>query len=155
MRYKFSVLVLIPIFLLITMDAHTKSENIESSYIAEFFRQIETTSFLFPEIKEEEKLEIINTIKEENNVIDAVLTQQRSNIKLVLTVENKTSKERAKELGESYIRLVKTFSRDINPNKKIGKGIYNYFVRVNNPNKEIIITGIKENTAEFITWLQV
>ncbi len=80
---------------------------------------------------------------------------QRSNIKLVLTVENKTSKERAKELGESYIRLVKTFSRDINPNKKIGKGIYNYFVRVNNPNKEIIITGIKENTAEFITWLQV
>lgn len=155
MRNKFSVLVLIPVFLLITIDAHAKSDNTEFSLIAEFYHQIETTSLMFPEIKEEEKLKVIDTLKEEDNVIEADLMQKGSKIELVITVESKTSMERAKELGESYIRLVKTFSMDINPNKKLGKGIYNYSVIVNKSKKDIIIIGIKENTAEFITWQQV
>ncbi len=155
MRHKFSVFVLIPVFLLITIDAHTKSENIESSYIAKFYHQIETTSLMFPEIKEEEKLKAIDTMKEEDNVIEADLMQKGSKIELVLTVESKTSRERAKELGESYVRLVKTFSMDINPNKKIGKGIYNYVVMLHNLNKETLIIGIKENMAESIAWQRV
>lgn len=149
---KFSVLVLIPVLLLIVVDALGKPCETESPYITEFYQEMEIISLMFPEIKEEEKLKVINTMKEEDNVIDAVLSQKGSKIELVLTVEDKTSKKRAKELGESYVRLVKTFSMDINPNKKIGKGIYNYYFRVNNPNKEIIITGIKENLAELITW---
>ncbi len=149
---KFSVLVLIPVLLLIVVDALGKPCETESPYMTEFYQEMEIISLMFPEIKEEEKLKVINTMKEEDNVIDAVLSQKGSKIELVLTVEDKTSKKRAKELGESYVRLVKTFSMDINPNKKIGKGIYNYYVRVNNPNKEIIIAGIKENLAELITW---
>ncbi len=155
MRNRFSALLLMPVFLLIAIDSLAKVENSEPCLKAEYTHQIEITSLMFPEIKEEEKLKVINIIKKEENVIDAVITQKGSKIELVLIVKNKTSKQRAKEISESFIRLVKTFSKDINPKKKLGKGIYNYFVRANNLNKEIIIAGIKENSAEFITWQQV
>jgi len=155
MKNKFSVLVLIPVFLLIAVDAIGKPCETESYYINEFYHQIETTSLMFPEIKEEEKLKAINTIKEEDSVIEADLMQKGSKIELILTVEDKTSKKRAKELGDSYVRLVKTFSMDINPNKKIGKGIYNYSVSIRKQNRENIRVGIKENMAELITWQRV
>jgi len=109
-------------------------------------------SLMSPEITKENKRKAIQKIKEQDGVIEAVILQNDAKVKLVLTVIEATTKEQGKELGERFVRLIKTFCRDPNPNKEIGKGIYDYIVEVYYPEKKELVIGIKDRLNEFIAW---
>jgi len=105
-----------------------------------------------PQISEEIKSQVITLIAEYPEVREAAISQQGETLSLVVIVNRTTSKWRAKEIGESFVRLVKTFSEDTAPSKKIGSGIYNYLIGVYYPGSVEVVMGAKVDIAEHITW---
>lgn len=154
------VLIKVLIFYFLSSSSYASFKKIElstlDSYLA-FCPEIQKQerrpiSYIFPKIKEEEKLAAINSIKQKDKVKDACITQDCENINLSLTVDYKTSKERARELGENFIRLVKINSTDINPEEKIGIGFYNYVISVLYPDRQEVVRGTKACNTESIAW---
>ena len=111
-----------------------------------------TNKKVIHKITEQEKQLAINAIEEHKGVRDAAIEQEDEEVSLAIIVEYGTSKERAKELGENFVRLVKTFSQDVNPEKEIGRGIYDYLIGVYYPNNKEIVMGAKASIARSITW---
>lgn len=105
-----------------------------------------------PPLTETQKSLAIETIKDYPRVRDAAVVQDGSDLTLAIIVDYATSEEYAKELGDNFVRLVKTFSEDESPHKRIGKGIYNYLVGVYYPNEELVVMGAKSSTSDHITW---
>ena len=80
-------------------------------------------------------------------------TQKGDRLSLVLIVSSATSLTRAKALGDNFIRLVKTFSKDEpNPTKEIGRGVYSYLIGVYTPSEREIVMGAKVEFSPHITW---
>ncbi len=95
----------------------------------------------------------INKIKQYPEIIEAAITQKGDDLSLVLIVPANTSIKKARDLGDNFVRMVKSLSEDApEPGKKIGKGIYRYLIRVNTKQEEKIVLGAKVQTAENITW---
>lgn len=97
-----------------------------------------------PNITGEAKSMAINAIMESPEVIDAAVVQEDGTLSLVVVVNRATSKSRAKEIGEKFVRLVKSFSKDT--------GIYDYMIGVYYPGKVKVVFGAKANIADHITW---
>ena len=165
MKIKVLVLIIAIVFLLLILNSHVLSEKIELSTLdrcsqscPEIQKQekkekpLELILYMFPKLKEKEKLLAIKLIKQQDKVKDAGISQNNGIIILTLIIDYGTSLERAKELGDNFIRLVKTHSIDVNPEEKIGKGLYKYTIVVVYPNKEEAVRGIKELSSESITW---
>jgi len=105
-----------------------------------------------PQITEEQINLAIQGIKDHPGVRDAYAGQDGKELNLVVIVDYGTSKERAKELGDSFVRLVKTYGPEPVPSKEIGEGIFDYLVGVYYPNKEMVVMGAKVSSADHITW---
>lgn len=63
-----------------------------------------------------------------------------------------TSEQDAKQLGDNFVRLVKTISEEESPQKEIGKGIYDYDVRFSRPDNTPLVSGSKGRFSTHITW---
>ena len=85
-------------------------------------------------------------------VKDAAISQDRNSISLVIVVAAATSPERAQELGENFVRMVKTFSPDTAPGNEIGIGVYDYLIGVYYPNEHQVALGAKSRGAKRISW---
>ncbi len=85
-------------------------------------------------------------------VLDAAISQRERTLSLALVVEHGTSKERAKQLGENFVRSTKSLSKDASPNKSIGKGMYDYLVSVHYPNGDEVVMGAKVSISDRIIW---
>jgi len=94
----------------------------------------------------------INSITQHEEVRDAAVEQKGADVSLVIIVDYSTSPDRARQLGDNFVRLVKTFSEDESPQKEVGTGIYNYLVGVYYPNIEEVVLGAKDKTSPHITW---
>ena len=111
-----------------------------------------------PKITELGKTTAINEIKTYPEVLDAAIAQDRYDLSLAIIVPKGTSEVRAKELGDAFVRLVKTFGlldsgkSEPAPGKEIGKGIFNYLITVAYPDQTIIVQGAKVSFATHITW---
>lgn len=105
-----------------------------------------------PEITEFDKTTAINQIKAYPEVLDAAVEQDDKELSLVLIVEHGTSEELARQLGDNFVRLVKTFGPEPAPGKVIGEGMFNYLIGVYYPNEELIAMGSKVSFATYITW---
>jgi len=103
---------------------------------------------------EHSKLEMaIAAIEEYPEVVDAGVTQKGKTLSLVIVVRRGTSKTRAHELGDNFVRLVKTFNGyETNPGKEIGEGIYDYLIGVYDTNQNKIDSGAKVSFSSKITW---
>ena len=110
------------------------------------------TSNKIPRINQKTKKMAANVIENYPLVIDTAIKQEGRDISLVIVVNGSISKQRAKELGDNFVRLIKTFSKDKVPGEKIGDGIYNYLIGVYDPEENNIVLGTKVYTAEQITW---
>lgn len=91
-------------------------------------------------------------IKGYEEVKDAAISQKGETLSLVVFVEYGISKEKAREMGDNFVRLVKTFTQDISPEKEIGEGIYDYIVGVYYQNQKEVVMGAKSSIARNITW---
>ena len=103
---------------------------------------------------ENSKLEIaIAAIEEYPEVVDAAVTKKGRKLSLAIVVYRGTSKTRAHELGDNFVRLVKTFNgNETNPGKEIGEGIYDYLIGVYDTNQNEIDMGAKVSISSKITW---
>ena len=63
-----------------------------------------------------------------------------------------TNAATAKNLGDNFVRMYKSFSDDDPPARSIGPGKYNYLIGVYTPTEEKIALGAKVKAAERITW---
>lgn len=105
-----------------------------------------------PEVTEEQKGFAIQAIMDYSLVRDAAISQEDETLSLVIIANAAINEEYAKELADSFVRLVKTFSEDVSPGKEIGKGIYDYLVGVYTPSEEEIVIGYKNKDLDHITW---
>ena len=105
-----------------------------------------------PTISDTEKSSAIGTIEDYKGVRDVAISQKGKKVNLAIIVDYSVSKSYAKQLGDNFLRLVKTFSKDKSPSKDIGKGIYDYLVGVYYPNQKNVVMGAKVDFADRITW---
>ena len=160
MKPKYIILVLSVVLSFATTSAIASPRNIETSLnINDESISVELSqeilypmSLMSPEITKEDKHKAIQRIKQQDGVIEAVILQNDAKVKLVLIVIERTKIEQAKELGERFVRIIKTFCRDPNPNKEIGKGVYDYMIEVLYPDKDELAIGIKDCMNKSISW---
>ena len=105
----------------------------------------------------EQKAEPVAAIKQQSDVVDAVVDQgEGRRLNLTLTVTNGTTETRARELGESFVRLVKDIGPDDDPSPDgIGRGRHTYFVRVNLPDGKTVALGDKRWDLPSMLWIRV
>ena len=98
------------------------------------------------------KSSAISSIMGYPEVMDAAITQRGDQLSLVLIVFSGTSSQRAKALGDNFVRVVKSLSPDASPGRDIGKGIYDYVIGVYYPNEKSVAQGAKSRTSSRISW---
>ncbi len=86
------------------------------------------------------------------DVEDATLLQTGDSVALELVVGSGISDERAKELADQFMRVVKRRGPDHRPVNQIGTGALDYTIVVSHPGNEVIANGAKLRTAFAITW---
>lgn len=94
----------------------------------------------------------IDSIMGYSGVVDAAITKRGSDISMVLIVSWATNAQYARQLGDNFVRLYKTFSPDDAPGATIGQGIYNYLIGVYYPNEKQVAQGAKAKYATGINW---
>ena len=111
-----------------------------------------------PTLTEVGKNAAMTEIKAYPEVLDADFGQDGYTLSLAIIVPAATSQARAKELGEAFVRLVKTLGllgsdeSESAPGKEIGEGIFDYLITVASPDQTIIVQGAKVRYATHITW---
>jgi len=103
-------------------------------------------------ITEQEKQFAISNIQEHKGVRAASIGQKEETLSLAVIVDYGMPKARAKEIGESFVRLVKSSSGEEMPGKEIGRGVYDYLIGVYYPNKDEVVFGAKASIAPRISW---
>ena len=105
----------------------------------------------------EQRAAPVAAIKQQPDVVDAVVDQgEGRRLNLTLTVTNGTTETRARELGESFVRLVKDIGPDDDPPPDgIGPGRHTYFVRVNLAGGETVALGDKRWDLPSMLWIRV
>lgn len=94
----------------------------------------------------------IDSIKAEQLVVNAAITKRGNEVSMVLIVGYATNETYAKQLGERFVRMYKSFSADSSPGKSVGDGRYDYLIGVYYPNEQRVAQGAKLSFAENITW---
>lgn len=105
-----------------------------------------------PEVTEEQKGFAIQAIMDYSLVKDAAISQEGDTLSLAIIANAAINEEYARDLADSFVRLVKTHSEDTVPSKEIGTGMYNYLVGVYTSTQQEIVIGYKNKDLDHITW---
>ena len=105
-----------------------------------------------PLLAKSQKSMAISAIEQNPEVLDAAIKQKNDVLSLVVVVSYRTSKSRAKNLAEAFLRMVKTLGPDTNPGKDVGRGVYDYHLGVYFPNEKNLVRGFKASSNYWITW---
>lgn len=103
-------------------------------------------------IDETQERRAIRALTDYNDVADATLSQSGTTLSLFLVVAEGVSSERAKELGDQFVRQAKFHGPDVKPIQTIGPGNLDYLVTVTYPNEELIAQGGKKRNDALVTW---
>ena len=95
---------------------------------------------------------VTSSIEANREVADSAITRQGKQVKLVLVVRSATSKSRAQQLGENFVRMYKSMSDDQGPGQSVGRGKYDYIIGVYYPNEKPVAIGAKASIADRISW---
>ena len=95
----------------------------------------------------------MNSILGYSGVHDAAISQEGDDLSLVIIVGCAITVNDAKDLGENFVRLVKTFGPESAPTgSEIGRGNFDYLVGVYCGNERKIVQGAKVKTSARINW---
>ena len=106
------------------------------------------SSTLSPSVKEL----AIESIKGYSEVFDAAITEDGRKLSLVVIVGCATSDAVAKDMGDNFVRMVKSFGPEPAPTKEIGKGDFDYLVGVYCAGDKQIALGAKNRNSTRINW---
>ena len=95
---------------------------------------------------------VVGNMLEQQQVVDAAISQDGKEISLVLIVSYATNAIYAAQLAENFVRLTKSLLKDGGVGKEIGTGEYDYVIGVYYPNEELFGMGAKARTADRISW---
>lgn len=112
-------------------------------------------AFAIPQITDEEMEAAMEPMRLYGEVIDVAIKQEGRKVRLTILVLGRTREAAAKELGESFIRIVKNVSQDIDPDRRIGPGMYHYTVRIIYPDEVDLVIGKKFAQQSYMYWLKV
>ena len=105
------------------------------------------------EIMDHEKMLAVTSVKGYPEVVDAAVKQDGQKVSLVVIVNRGTSVAKAKQLGDNFLRMVKTLSEaEPNPDNQIGRGVFDYLVGVYTPDQKELALGAKVRNSPRITW---
>ena len=110
------------------------------------------SSDISTDITEVQERRAIRALTDYNEVADATLSQSGTTMTLVLVVQSSVSPDRAKELGDQFVRQVKFHGPDLKPIQNIGPGNHDYFITVTYPDDEKIAQGAKNRIDSVVTW---
>ena len=106
-----------------------------------------------PSLTGQQKTAAINQITALDEVVDALIEQpNKKTLSLAVTVNFGTSKDRARDVGESFVRMVKSLGPDNAPGQQIGSGIYDYEITVLYPDRTTVVQGSKVHGVTRISW---
>lgn len=95
----------------------------------------------------------VTGIQQYDDVLEASIAQDDGTLSLAIKVPYATNAERARQLGDNFLRMVKTMSKDGEvPETAIGRGEYTYLITVIRPNGTVIAEGGKVGSSPHITW---
>lgn len=96
----------------------------------------------------------VDGIKEYPEVVDAAVNQKSSDINLVVVVRQGTPKEKAKEMGDNFLRILMANSMGIenSPKKEIGPTKFSYLIGIYYPGEIQAALGAKAPASRAITW---
>ena len=89
-----------------------KSKTVSCLLAITIFFSIINLAFAVEVITDTEKSLAVETIKGYEGVIDAAISQKGKEVNLAIIVSSRTSEAYAKQLGENFLRLIKTYSKD-------------------------------------------
>jgi len=112
-------------------------------------------AFAVPQMTDEEMEMAMEPMRLYNEVIDVDIKQVGRKINLTILVLGRTGEAAARELGNSFIRIVKNISQDIDPDYRIGSGMYHYTVRIVFPDEVDLAVGKKFAQQSSMYWLKV
>ena len=95
---------------------------------------------------------VISSIEGYSGVREAAIGQDGKSLSLVIIVDYATDPDYAKQLGDNFVRLAKTFLKDGAPGKQIGSGRYDYLIGIYHPNEQKVAMGAKARSADRISW---
>ena len=100
------------------------------------------------------KIEIaVHGIMQQSLVRDAAIVQDGCLLKLAILANPIVTKDHAKQLGDNFVRLTKTFGPGQNPGREIGAGVYEYMVGVyESGSQKNIVLGGKSPRGKSIRW---
>ena len=106
-----------------------------------------------PSLTGQQKTAAINQITALDEVVDALIEQpNKKTLSLAVTVNFGTSRDRARDVGESFVRMVKSLGPDNAPGQQIGSGIYDYEITVLYPDRTTVVQGSKVHGVTRISW---
>ncbi|MDE2843527.1 MAG: hypothetical protein OXN21_09110 [Chloroflexota bacterium] len=96
--------------------------------------------------------EIVGQVKQYPGVLDAAVSERGNEVSLVLVVSAFTNEAQARQLGDNFVRLHKTFRDSGVSGRSIGTGNLDYLVGVYYPNDKKVAQGAKSRAATRISW---
>ena len=108
-----------------------------------------------PTLSESAKDLAIDEIMGYPQVLGAAIGQDGTSLTLAVVVAFGSAESAAKDVGDDFVRVVKSFGPESAPAKEIGKGEFDYLVTVVYPDKTVIVRGAKVSNSARITWPQV
>jgi len=103
------------------------------------------------DITDVQKSQSLREITDYGEVVNATLSQSGISVTLDLTVVSTATEERAKELADQFVRVVKRRGPDHRPVNQLGTGTLDYTITVSYPDEEIS-KGVKSRIATQISW---
>ena len=146
--------ILVALGILATKDDLTEEQRFfrNQSQAAEEYKRVRPVVDRAATVSADAKQMASDTIKLELDVIDASISQEGEKLALAIIVRNGMSEGRAKQLGDNFVRLVKTFGPDDSPSKEIGRGRFDYLVGVKTIDGKTVAMGAKVGPSPRITW---
>ena len=91
-------------------------------------------------------------MEQELLVREAAIRQEGNEFSLVLIVNAAINEDHARQLGDNFVRMVKTFSDDDPPGQTIGTGKYDYLIGIYTATEEQVALGAKSRISDRISW---
>ena len=116
----------------------------------------EPTQTRAPRLKEtltnRQKQQAIGAMMRKRLVNEALISQDGQSLSLGLVVRVETTQDNAQDLGDNFVRLVKTFGPEALPGREIGSGFFDYEITVTHADGRRIARGTKDSTSIRIDW---
>ena len=116
----------------------------------------EPTPTRVPRLKEtltnRQKQQAIGIMMRKRLVNEASISQDGQRLSLSIVVRVETTQDNAQELGDNFVRLIKTFGPEALPGREIGSGIFDYEITVAYADGTRIAQGAKDSAGIKIAW---